>query len=811
MKRPLAGPVGFFIVGILVAGIIFKAAGREFITTIGILLFIAILFSAVFVKSNKVFYVSVYVFFFLLGIFSALRIFPARFDIGEFVSAGERKAVIFGTVSGMSEDINGVYGRYSVFPLKIKKLSIGGEELLARGFVRVKIFDSARKVYFGEDIVIGGRISEGREAKNYGTFDYKKYLRARRIQAVMSSLPSDVFLKTKGKKSPMFLFRKWLSDKRTSAKKNFEKHLLKPASAILKSVILGARGDLTEEIRDVFIKTGTMHILAVSGLHVGIVAVILTGILRLARCPKKLTFLLTIFALCVFTVFTGARPSTLRAAIMASFILINLAIGKNSDIVNSLIISAFVITFFQPEQIYNLGFILSYLSIVSIVYLMPFVKAFFDEAPRTFSENKIDSVKRYFFTSLATSFSVWIGLMPIIALNFGIITPSVVISNLFAVPVLFAVIMLGAGLMLTEVSVIFVPAGVLIARIINGIIHVFVKSMQIISEMPLAFVKVGGTRMVLMGMFYAGLVFTIIVFSRKKRKILFVIFLLFMVNLFVWQEILNASPDGFKCTFFSVGKADAALLEFPDGSSMMIDGGSGGSRTGRNSGRDVVEPYLRRKGKRKIDCILVSHAHEDHVGGFPYIMENFEMGQVILSEHLLNDAPQYGFYRDFLRIIKKNNTKLLTATGGDRIKGFPGTEIEVLNPTGGRKYSDINDRSLVVNLKTERGTKILFCADISSNVTNEILSNYPELKIDIIKFPHHGGGFGSIPDIKRFLDAVNPKAVIITNKTRAVNKELIEILKEKQIELYITGTAGAVTIKENTAGFKISTFCDSRR
>ena len=810
MKRPLAVPAVLFIVGILFSEIISPARAEKFIVVIGILLFIAILFSLFFVKRNRSFYFSVYIFFVLLGMFSALRIFPEKNDIGKFVSASKEKAVIFGTVSGISEGKKRPYGWYSVFPLRVKKLSIGEEEHNVSGFIQVKTARPARKVYAGEDIVIGGWISEASRAKNQGTFDYKKHLETRRIRAVMSNSRNDVFLKTKLKKSRFFAFRKLLADMRVSAGEIFEKRLSRPAGAIVKSVILGARGDLNRDIQNVFIKTGTMHILAVSGLHVGIIAVILAAILRGARCPKKITYFLTICALCVFAAFTGARPSTLRAVIMASCILINLAIGKNSDIVNGLILSAFMITFFQPQQLYNLGFVLSYLSILSIIYIVPLVMEFFKKIPRANDESKISFVRRYFFTSLATSFSVWIGLMPIIALNFGIITPSVVISNLIAVPVLFVVIILGIGLLVTEFLVILAPIGIFFAWITNGIIHFFMEGMRVISEMPFAFVKVGPPRFFLIGVFYLALMSTLIVFNRKKLKVLFIIFLIFTANLFIWQEILNASACGaFKCTFFSVGKADAALLEFSDGSSMMIDGGHGEEITGWDAGANILEPYLRQKGKRKIDCVLVSHAHEDHVGGLVHIVENFKTGCVIMSELLSRDAPGHGFYQNFLRIIEKKKIRCLTALEGDKIKGFSDIEIAVLNPSENRNYADINDSSLVVNVRTKNEKSILFLADISTRITNEILANYPDLRAEIIKFPHHGGGFGNIADIERFLDSVNPKAVIISNKTRGVNKNLTKLLKEKQIEFYITGSAGAVTVEEDGAGFKISTFCDS--
>ncbi len=810
MKRPLAVPAVLFIVGILFSEIISPARAEKFIVIIGILLFIAILFSLVFIKKNKYFHFSVYTFFFLLGVFSALRMFPEKNDIGKFVSASKEKAVIFGTVSGISEVKKGPYGWYSVFPLRVKKLSIGEEEHNVSGFTQVTTARPARKVYAGEDIVIGGWISEASIAKNQGTFDYKKYLETRRIRAIMSNSRNDVFLKMKFKKNIFFAFRKLLADMRASAGEVFEKRLSRPAGAIVKSVILGARGDLNRDIQNVFMKTGTMHILAVSGLHAGIIAVIFAAILRLARCPKKITYFLTICALCVFAAFTGARPSTLRAVIMASCILINLAIGKNSDIVNGLVLSAFVITFFQPRELYNLGFVLSYLSILSIIYIVPLVMEFFKKIPRSADESKISFARRYFFTSLATSFSVWIGLMPIIALNFGIITPSVVISNLIAVPVLFVVIILGIGLLVTEFLVILAPIGIFFAWITNGIIHFFMEGMRVISEMPFAFVKVGPPRFFLIGVFYLSLMSALIVFIRKKRKVLFLIFLIFTANLFIWQEVLNASaPGAFKCTFFSVEKADAALLEFSDGSSMMIDGGHGEDITGWDAGSNILEPYLRQKGKRKIDCVLVSHAHEDHVGGLSHIIKNFKTGCVVMSEPLSKDVIKHEFYRRFLRIIKEKGIRCLQVENGDEIKGFSGVEIKVLNPSVQGDHTDLNDRSIALNVKTKKEKSILFCADISTKITNEILANYPDLKADIIKFPHHGGGFGNIADMERFLNSVKPKAVIISNKTRGVNKNLIKLLKEKQIECYITGDAGAVTVEEDGAGFKISTFCDS--
>ena len=355
----------------------------------------------------------------------------------------------------------------------------------------------------------------------------------------MSSAEKDHYLRTGIEKGPVLSPRRLLSAARNNSDSIMRGHLSGVTRAVVRSVILGLRGEITEQTADTFIKTGTMHILAVSGLHIGIIAVALMGLLRLTRCPRNLTYFLTALGICAFAAFAGCRPSSIRAALMGTFVLFSMSLEREPDIVNALALSAFLITYFYPGQLFMPGFILSYLAVLCIIYVRPLTDAFLRVTPRVFGESRTAVIRRYLLRLLSVSFALWIGMMPVIASYFHIITPAVVLSNLLAVPVLFVTVILGSGLLLAgSVGFLPLPAG-FISSALNLVVLFFIKAMRMISQIPFSHIKVSSPNRTFIAVFYAVLTAAVIFFRRnEKQRSLIVIFLFFTANLFVWDEVV---------------------------------------------------------------------------------------------------------------------------------------------------------------------------------------------------------------------------------------------------------------------------------
>ena len=811
MKRPLLIPVILFLVGILASSLAGISATAEYVP-IAVSAFILIVFLLIAIhKKQKLFYFLLCLFFFLLGIFRyAGSMAPGENAISGFLYNTPQEVLIHGTVTDTPEWKGASHARHLVFSLKANRLLMNEKEHPVTGTIRVNLFTPRERPRVGDTLAIGGRISLPQGRKNPAGFDYRTYLNRMGISAVLSSSKKDHYLKTGAEKGPLIFTRRLLSTARDRSDNVIRGHLSGTPRAITESVVLGLRGGITSRTGDVFTRTGTMHILAVSGLHVGIVALAIMGLLRLFRCPRNLMYFLTILGICAFAAFAGSRPSSMRAAIMGSFVLFGMSMGRKTDIVNALALSAFLITFFHPGQLFSPGFILSYMAVLSIIYVTPFTDAFLGVKPRVFGENSLAVTKRYLLRSLSVSFAVWIGMMPVIASYFRIITPSVVLANLVAVPALFVIVILGFGLLLAGFPGFLMPLAVLISGALNVIVPFFIKVMRTISQLPFSSVRVSSPDVILIAVFYMVLITAIIFFRRvKRRRALVVIFLLFAANLFLWNEISHRPPEELRVTFFATGKADASLLEFSDGSVMLIDGASGGRGTGMGAGRNILAPYLWQRGIRRIDCVLLTHADEDHIGGLLYVLENFDIGVVIDGGGVRKNELERKLYREFRKIVKSKNIHYLITKRRDVIKGFPDTDFAVLNPPEGRSYGDPNNDSIVMKAVTEKGNSVLFCADAEAKAIKDMLCFGSFLKSDLMKTPHHGAGLGDISTVKEFLNRADCPCAVITNKSAGcLNKDLMKAFREMGTRVYITGESGAVIAEETDHGFKLRGYCD---
>ncbi len=468
-------------------------------------------------ERNKIFFILLCLLFFTLGIYRySTEIIRKQNDISYLASEKPKEVILKGLVI---EDPEGYETGRIRFTLRAAKMFTDDDEVRVTGKVFIKVLSYDKRVQIGDILVLGGKIQLPEKGRPDSTFDWRKYLEARGIFTCMASRDHDIFSIIGRSKSIPMNIKRCLFSLRQKAKRVLGRYMYGEEGAILESVVLGSREGLSNEVKKTFSRTGTMHILAVSGLHIGIVGLMFMWVLKIVRCPKRIMYYIAIAFICMFAVLTGGRASSLRAAIMGSLVLLALSRGQKIDTVGTLVLSAFLITFPDPSQIFQIGFILSFMAVLSIIYITPLVEHALNIKLSRLNGNVIGRVTLFFTKSISVSTSVWIGIFPLILLYFNLITPYVVIVNLIAVPALFLMVFLVILLLFVGWASFMRPVASLLTALLNFIISTFLQIIRNFERLPFSYIEISARNSIIVYAYYFVLILVLICYNKKTSKV----------------------------------------------------------------------------------------------------------------------------------------------------------------------------------------------------------------------------------------------------------------------------------------------------
>ncbi|NQU74131.1 MAG: DNA internalization-related competence protein ComEC/Rec2, partial [Candidatus Omnitrophica bacterium] len=614
MKRPLLGIAFAFSLGILLGKIVECPLFYVFGCTV-ILVFLSILF----IKSETRFLAAAFLGFFLLGAL-ALKSYDAipKNHIKNIVQIGENSSeqiLVQGRILDKPDKTKTHYNKdRQRFLLALKAIKTGGDWQPSSGILSVKVFNRMPDLQYGNEIIMEGRLFLPRGATNPGQFDYRKFLERKKIFYDLNAKDRD-FVKIIGRgfRNPITVFAYAAKEK---IKARIDKFIPAKEALILKAILLGERQEVDEEIRDTFIKTGTVHILSISGLHVGLLVFIFMLLFKLARIPFKIQVFILTFLVIAYCMMVGNRPPIIRSTIMILVFLFGRLLKREQDLLNSLAFSALAILFFRPQQLFDIGFQLSFLTVGSIVYFTPHLERVLIKKRDIIREKR----NLYFLRAVSVSFCAWLGSALLVARYFNIVSPVTVIANLLVIPLIFFI--LAVSLTFLVFGVFSSTLALIFSQTCTLSIQILLKIIAMFSQFPFAYFRVKSPAWFFIIGFYVVLLFFL---NRKHFRIkakYFLIAGLVFINCFVWRDILFKRGDLLKITFLDVGKGDAFVVQFPKGGTMLIDGGEG---YGVDMGRLVVSRFLSSEGIDRIDMVVATHPHTDHIGGLATILKNFKV------------------------------------------------------------------------------------------------------------------------------------------------------------------------------------------
>ncbi len=605
---------------------------------------------------------------------------------------------------------------------------------------------------YGDLLEIEGELETPPEFEG---FSYKDYLARQGVYTLLRYPQIDRLAQGQG--NPLYAALYTLKDK---AQATIRALIPEPEASLLSGILLGRDSEIPPDLWEAFNRTQTSHIIVISGFNISIVAGLLTYIgQRILGRNRSLLFALSGIAL--YTLFVGADPPVVRAAIMGSLYIIAIHLGRQAHALISLVVAAFLMTLLNPFTLWDLGFQLSFAATLGLILYVPPVHKWLDKRMLWARSLLFSTVGKLLSESVIVTFAAQIWVLPIILHNFRQFSLVSLLSNALIVPAQAGVMILGG--VATILGLIAFPLGQVIAWTAWLFLRWTTFTVQLTARWPWAAIDIGGFSLGLAGLFYGVLIAFWMVrgsslsgrrFEKPLAKglpMVAILGTLTIVALLVWLALLTL-PDGrLHVSFLDVGQGDSILLESPSGHQILVDGGP--SPAAVTSALGNALPFW----DRSLDLVVVTHPQEDHLGGLIGVLERYQVGLLLDSgEECATDACQR-----FWELVEVKEIPYRRAEAGMGVELGDGVRIEVFHPplellrgTG----PDANNNSVVLKVTAGRAS-LLLTGDIEEKGERALLASGQPLRSLVLKAPHHGAATSLTP---RFLLEVGPQLVIIS-------------------------------------------------
>jgi competence protein ComEC len=721
---------------------------------------------------------------FIVGI-----VFYVRFNfirLEEVSKYNETICEVIGTICSDGEDKDSYWQYY------LKSNYINGEKIRSRILLKSK-----EKMEYGSKIQINAKMEVPKGPRNSGLFDYRKYLMEKNVYIIADS-ENIVYLQ----KESIFIIER-LSHFIRDKVREFTELTLKPKEAgILNALIIGDKSGIDEDLQECYKKAGMVHILVVSGGHVGFIIILLSFVLSLFKLNPNIFKIICIFGLIFYIFITGASVSVLRAGVGIIILLIAGLIGRQNDGITTIFLVSLIVLINNPNILFSISFLLSFGGALGIMICYPRIEKWLIKLPLKLRE------------PLSLTICAQLFVTPIILYNFNVLYLGGFISNIFVLS-LAGIIMMG-GIVLFIVY-LFIP---LITFLPMKILSLIVMTMNKIAEffgnidffvhyevtptlisivlyyLLLLYVFIGfSIENNISESYYITKYNPIMAFLRKNFKLIVSIFTMIIIIGFNTNFI--DFDKSLKISVIDVGHGDSILITTPNNKNILIDTGDKYYKKDKltDYGEQVIVPYLLKNRIKKIDLLILTHMDSDHIGGYESILKAVKINNIGISVNS-------GRKQEYKRIREKfQNIKSLKA--GDKFS-FDGINFKILAPQKAEQIVSENNDSIVLLMKYQ-GVKSLFMGDLEKEGEEELIKKYKDLDIDILKIGHHGSKTSSTEE---FIQATTPQIALISvgNRFKSVpGQEVLERLNEVGASIYRTDQNGEINVIIDKRAIKVNT------
>lgn len=618
----------------------------------------------------------------------------------------------------------------------------------------------------GDHLVIRATIKHPRSFHTKGAFDYAQFLAQKDIWAT-GFIQSPLYVKELTTKLTISEQLPYLAERlRSQIGYQLDNSLSQEYSAMFRALLLGDRSRLAPEVLELFKATGTFHILAISGLHVGVIATLIyiflywllsrSEWLLLRANVRKTVAGLTIPLLTSYALLAGMNSPVTRAVVMSTIVILALCTDRVKSPAPLVAAAALIILLFDPLQLFTVSFQLSFVATISILFLFPHLLHLFQMQSGAQESTHLEKFLRYTLSAVLVSVVATLGTAPLVISAFSRISTIGPIANLILEP-LICLWCLPFGLLSLPFMYVYPPVADLLLQLGSYGAVVALKSAEFLSNIPHSSIYLPRPPVALVVIYFV--LFFVLLNGSLLRTRKTALFLTLILGITISIAVLGcpwAKDSSTRIVFLDVGQGSATVLTNGE-QTVLIDGG-GSSFAPRSVGETVIAPYLWNQGIRRIDSIIVTHPDADHYNGLHFIIEKFPPKLLWIRDLQEDDEA----YKGLLNQAKAKGVEIKVPEIGETLSVGDVTIQCVANlmdhPFSENKQANSTNRGLILK-SCIFDNYVLFPGDIDSSMEEELMEQRLNLSSNLLLAAHHGSATSNSLE---FLKYVEPEYSVIS-------------------------------------------------
>lgn len=684
----------------------------------------------------------------------------------------------------------------SSFYMKVQKAKTATGWVTTTGTVRVHVDEPTPNLKMGDLVQIYCWLHRFEGPTNPGQFNVAAYLHRRNIHIGASVPARDAIERCPGDNpGAIVAIRAKLS---TAASEALLADIPVEASnrGLLQALLLGDRRDINPRTYEAFRRTGLLHLISLSGMHLGILVGMIWGLCRIVGLMKRARAVVCIVGTALFLLVVPPRAPTVRAAIIVWTFCLAVLLRRHPDPINTLSLAGIISLMIRPTQVFEPGWQLSFTAVTGILLLTARIGDLLHRLTRRWFRQTdhragpVRSLLRWLgaksLALLATGLAAWVGGAGILLYHFYTITPLASLWTVLVFPLVGLILI--AGFFRFVLFCVFPTIGWLLGELITRVADLLISVVNIMAVPDINRILIGRVAISVIVFYYVATLLALYAPIRRPnlRKAMCVGIVLILAGYLGTLKWQRTHRDRLSVTALDVGHGQAIVARLPGTQTLLFDAGS---LHRKDVGGRIVVPFLDYVGIDRLDAIVISHDDIDHINGIPEVAYRRRVDHIYAHETFVAEASKRPTATRLIECLRQDRHGIepmppAIPCGGAKVQSLWPGPIETLP----EELAD-NDKSLVCSITFDKAA-VLLCSDIERFAQRRIMNQYPDLRADIVVEPHHGSPVTQDED---FLDRLNP-SIVIRSCGRARGNPEGPIAPKSNPKLIDTSKNGAITV-----------------